>query len=127
MAIALTPADVKEFCSTSLSDAAISSLICVVQAKMGTCAEDAYTECLAKQVLVYAVCHLVEAAKGGSVTSKRAANGASVNVEQYGSGEGLKSTPSGRLLIMIDTEGCYELLIASPLLFTSIGEAARPC
>ena len=127
MTIVITASDVKEFCSTSLSDAAIDALICVVQDKMGECAESSYSECVAKQVLIYATCHLIESQKGGSVTQKRAANGASISTEQYGTGEGVKSTPSGRLLIMIDSAGCYNNLFVSPLLFASVGNAARPC
>jgi hypothetical protein len=127
MAITITPSDVKEFCKSALSDKAIDALICVVTDKMGACAEAAYSDCVAEQVLIYAVCHMIEAQKGGSVTSKRAANGAGITIQQYGSGEGLKSTPSGRLLLMIDSAGCYNQLISSPLLFTTVGNAARPC
>lgn len=126
MAIAITPDDIKEFCSTSLSDAAINALICVVQDKMGACAESSYSECVAKQVLIYATCHLIESAKG-SATQKRAANGASISQEYYGTGEGLKSTPSGRTLLIIDSAGCYNNLFASPLIFGTVGNAARPC
>lgn len=127
MTIAITPDDIKEFCSTSMSDAAIEALICVVQDKMGACAESSYSECVGKQVLIYATCHLIESQKGGSVTQKRAANGASISTEQYGTGEGVKSTPSGRLLIMIDSAGCYHNLFVSPLIFGTVGNPAAPC
>ena len=125
--ILVSVSDVKSFCKTSLPDAAIEALICVVQDKMGECAQDAYSECVAKLVLTYAVCHLIESQKGGSTKSKRAANGASVTIEQYGTGEGLKSTPSVRLLLMIDSAGCYNQLFVSPLVFLSVGDAASPC
>lgn len=126
MAITISASDVREFCKTSMTDTAIDILIVVVKDKMETCAESAYSATVAKQVLIYAVCHMIDSQKGGSVTSKRAANGASVSIEQYGTGEGLKSTPSGRLLLMIDSAGCYNSLFASPLLFTTVGNAASP-
>ena len=124
MAIVITSSDIKDFCKSALSDATIDALICVVQDKMGACAESSYSECVAKQVLIYATCHMIESQKGGSVKSKRAANGAGITIEQYGGGEGVKSTPSGRLLLMIDSAGCYNSLFASPLLFTTVGDAA---
>ncbi len=126
MAIVITPDDIKEFCNTSLSDAAIDALICVVQDKMGACAESSYEECVGKQILIYATCHLIESAKG-STTQKRAANGASISTEYYGTGEGLKSTPSGRTLLMIDSAGCYNGLFVSPLILGTVGNPARPC
>ena len=126
MTIQVTPCDVKSFCTTSMSDEAINSLICVVQSKIGECVESSYDECVGKQVLIYATCHLIESAKG-SATQKRAANGASISTEYYGTGEGVKSTPSGRLLIMIDSAGCYNGLFESPLIFGTVGNPARPC
>ena len=126
MTIQVTPCDVKAFCTTSMSDEAINALICVVQSKIGECVESSYDECVGKQVLIYATCHMLESAKG-STTQKRAANGASISTEYYGTGEGVKSTPSGRLLIMIDSAGCYNGLFVSPLIFGTVGNAARPC
>ena len=124
MAIPVTTSDVKEFCTTGLSDAAISALISVVQSKMGVCVEDAYTDDVGKQVLIYAVCHMLES-QGGSITSEKAANGSSVNYDYYGTGEGVRSTSSGRLLVMIDSAGCYNKLFVSPLLFDTVGDAAN--
>ena len=126
MTITITVDQVREFCNTSLSDAAIESLICVVQDKMGACAESSYSECVAEQILIYAVCHLAES-QSGSATQKKAANGASITTEYFGTGEGIKSTPSGRLLVMIDTAGCHNGLIASPLIFTTVGNTASVC
>ena len=126
MTIQVTPCDVKAFCTTSMSDEAINALICVVQSKIGECVESSYDECVGKQVLIYATCHMLESAKG-STTQKRAANGASISTEYYGTGEGVKSTPSGRLLIMIDSAGCYNGLFVSPLMFGTVGNPARPC
>tara|TARA_R110000850_G_scaffold261796_2_gene390013 strand:- start:300 stop:701 length:402 start_codon:yes stop_codon:yes gene_type:complete len=124
MTIQVTPCDVKTFCTTSLGDQAIEALICVVQSKMGECVEAAYDECVGKQVLIYAVCHMVES-QSGEKTQVRAANGASVSKQYHGTGEGVKSTQAGRMLIMIDSAGCYNNLFASPLLFGTVGEAAR--
>ncbi len=126
MTIQVTSCDVKEFCETGLSDAAIGSLICVVQSKMGECVEASYDECVGKQVLIYAVCHMVESQEG-SITQERAANGSSVSQEYYGTGEGVKSTKAGRMLIMLDSAGCYNALFVSPLLFGVVGDPASPC
>ena len=122
MAILITPDDVKEFCSTSLSDEAITALICVVQARMGACAESSYDECTAKQILIYATCALTES-QSGEITSTKAANGSSVNYNYNGAGEGVKSTASGRLLAMIDTSGCYQSLFQQTVYFGSVGDA----
>ena len=126
MTIQVTPCDVKQFCKSSLSDAAITQLICVVQAKMGECVESSYDECVAKQILIYATGHLMQSQAGGTTTQKRAANGASITTEVYGGGEGVKSTPCGRMLIMLDSNGCYNSLFASPLLFGVVGSPNSP-
>lgn len=126
MTIQVTPCDVKEFCSTGMSDNAINSLIAVVQSKMGACVETFYDESVGKQVLIYATCHMIES-QGGSATQKRAANGASISTEYYGTGEGVKSTPSGRMLMMLDSAGCYNNLFVSPLFFGVVGNPASPC
>lgn len=123
MTIQVTPCDVKEFCATGLSDNAINGLIAVVQSKMGECVETSYDESVGKQVLIYAVCHMIESQKG-LVTQKRAANGASIGTEFHGSGEGLKSTQAGKMLAMLDSAGCYNALFVSPLLFGTVGNAA---
>ena len=126
MTITVTVADVKEFCVTPLSDAALNALITVVQSKMGECVETSYSSTLdvGKQILIYAVCHLAQS-QDGSVTSEKAANGSSVNYEYYGRGEGIKSTDAGNLLVMIDSAGCYNKLFVSPLLFTTVGDSTN--
>lgn len=126
MTIQVTPCDVKEFCSTGMSDNAINSLIAVVQSKMGACVETSYDESVGKQVLIYAACHMIES-QGGLITQERAANGASTSFEYHGSGEGVKSTQAGKMLMMIDDKQCYNLLFASPLFFGVVGNAASPC
>ena len=69
MTITVTVADVKEFCVTPLSDAALNALITVVQSKMGECVETSYSSTLdvGKQILIYAVCHLAQS-QDGSIT-----------------------------------------------------------
>ena len=126
MTIQVTPCDIKEFCETSLSDAAINSLICAVQSKIGQCVESSYDECVGKLILTYAVCHMAEMQEG-SITQERAANGSSVSTEYYGTGEGVKSTKSGRMLIALDSSGCYNSLFVSPLFFCTVGNPASPC
>tara|TARA_R110000850_G_scaffold45552_1_gene115190 strand:+ start:3613 stop:3996 length:384 start_codon:yes stop_codon:yes gene_type:complete len=125
MTIQVTACDVKAFCTTGLSDAAIDSLIAVVQSKMGACVESSYDATVGKQILIYATCHMAESA-AGEKTQVRSASGASVSKQYHGTGEGVKSTSSGRLLIMIDSAGCYNQLFASPLFFGVIGNAASP-
>ena len=126
MTIQVTPCDVRELCETGLSDGAINGMICAVQAKMGECVESTYDECVGKLILTYAVCHMAESQEG-SVTQERAANGSSVSQEYYGTGEGVKSTKAGRMLIMLDSAGCYNALFVSPLFFGVVGETASPC
>lgn len=122
MTIAITPNDVKAFCSTRLPDSAIDTLIGMVQTRIGTCVQDVYAEDEAKMILIYSVCHFVEAAQGGSVTNKKAANGASITIEQYGAGQGLRSTPSGRLLLQVDINGCTNALVAETFIFSTVGD-----
>ena len=126
MTIQVTPCDIEAFCSTSLSDEAIDALICVVQEAIGECVESSYPECLGKQIIIYTVCHMLESQKG-SITQKRAANGASISQEFYGTGEGVKSTSAGRMLIALDSAGCYNALFTSPLLFTTTGTSNPSC
>ena len=124
--ILVNASDVKALCSTGLDDVVIDAMICAVQSKMGDCVQATYDECVGKLILTYAVCHMAESQEG-SITQERAANGSSVSQEYYGTGEGVKSTKAGRMLIMLDGSGCYNALFASPLLFGLVGETASPC
>ena len=121
----ITTADIKALCATAMPDSAIKSLICTVESRVGACVRENYPDCEAVTILSYAVCHFVEAAAGGSVTSRKAANGSSVNVEQYGAGQGFRSTPSGRILIALDIMGCTSKLVADTFVFTTIGDSNR--
>jgi hypothetical protein len=126
MAITITPADVKAFCPTSLPDAVITSLIDLVIERMGACAEAAYPADTAKTILIYAVCHFVQVTDGGEVKSERSPNGSSTTFENHASGEGLKSTQSGRTLLMLDTAGCSNNLVQQTFLFLAAGDPATP-
>lgn len=121
MTIQVTPCDIK----SSLDDDEINDLICVVQSKMGECVETSYDECVGKRILIYAVRHMLESQEG-AITSEKAANGSSVNYEYYGTGEGVKSTSAGRMLVMLDSSGCYHNLFTSPLYFGVVGDPASP-
>ncbi len=121
----VTASDIKGLCPTSMSDSAVDNLILMVESRVGECVRESYPECEATVIISYAVCHFVEAAAGGSVTSRKSANGASVNVEQYGKGQGFRSTPSGRTLISLDIFGCTSKLVADTFVFTTIGDANR--
>lgn len=125
MTIQVTPCDVKAFSNTGMTDEAINALICVVQSKIGECVESFYDECVGKQILIYAVAHMLESQEG-AITSEKAANGSSVNYEYYGTGEGVKSTSAGRMLVMLDSSGCYHNLFTSPLYFGVVGDPASP-
>lgn len=127
MAIIITVEDVKSTCPTSLSDEVIERLICMVQDKIGQCVEDSYSECTGENILIFAVCHFIQSMAGGYVKSKRGANGAQITYNETFSGEGLQSTPFGRLLIQIDTSLCYQDLVDSTVLFLSIGNPTTPC
>ncbi len=126
MAIIITPAEVNEICPNAFPTAVIDDLICMVQDRIGDCVETSYAECTGRTILKYAVCHFVESMQGGETSSKRAANGASVNYTNMGAGEGLSSTPSGRLLIQLDTAGCTSNLVNDTFLFTTVGSANKP-
>lgn len=127
MSVIVTDADVKALCKTAMADAVIDLTINSVQTKIGQCVCDTYDDDTAKLIIMYAVCHFISASGSGDVTSRKAANGSSVSFEQHGTGEGLKSTQFGRLLIMADTEGCHSKLVADTFTFLSIGDPARPC
>ena len=126
MAIVITPADIKAFCPNSLPDAVVTSLIDLVTERMGECAESAYPADTAKTILTYAVCHFVQVTEGGEVKSERAPNGASTTFENHAGGEGLKSTQSGRTLLMLDTAHCANNLVTKTFLFMAVGDPATP-
>ena len=126
MAIVITIADVKAFCPTSLPDAVITSFIDLVNERMGDCAESSYPVDTAKTILIYAICHFVQATEGSEIQSERAPNGASTTFENHGSGEGLKSTQSGRTLLMLDTAHCSNSLVTQTFLFLAVGCPATP-
>jgi len=126
MAITITIADVKAFCPTSLPDAVITSLIDLVTERMGACAEAAYPEDTAKTIMIYAICHFVQVTEGGEVKSERSPNGAATTFENHASGEGLKSTQSGRTLLMLDTANCANNLVTQTFLFLAVGCPATP-
>lgn len=123
MTIAITPNDIKAFCSTRLPDSAIDTLIGMVQERIGVCVESSYGDDAGRSILIYAVCHFIEAAQGGSVTSKKAANGAAITIDQYGKGQGLRATPSGRILLQLDINGCSDSLVASTFVFSTVGDS----
>ena len=125
MAIPSTVADIRELIKTPLPDAVIESIICMVNELVGECLTTSYPACTAENIFNWMVCHFIQATDGGSVTQKRAANGASISFEQYGTGEGLKSTPFGRMVLMVDTKACYSNLVADTFLFGVIGDPTR--
>ncbi len=124
--IPVSVCDVKSQCVTSLNEAIIDSFISVVQGDMGACVESSYTPDKAKLILTLAVCHLVELQKGGEVTSRRAANGSSINKQINGAGEGIRATSSGRTLQALDSNGCHNALFQSPVFFGVVGNSNRP-
>lgn len=126
MSLNISPCDVREMCGTSASDKLIESLICTVLDKMGSCVDASYSDCVGETIINYAVCHLLGVQDGGDIKSERAANGSSTTFENKGSGEGLKSTNFGRLLISTDTSLCYNAMFAPTFFFMSAGNPATP-
>jgi len=127
MAIVITVAEINAMCPSQLPDAVVQNLIDTVTAAMGDCVESSYPLALATTILQYSICHLVVSSDAGEIKSERAPNGASINYENHGSGEGLKSTYFGRLVITLDTSLCYNSLFAPTFLFLSGGDPATPC
>ena len=125
MALPTSVNDIRELIKTPLPDAVIESIICMVNELVGDCLTSSYPECTTENIFNWMVCHFIQAMDGGSATQKRAANGASISFEQYGTGEGLKSTPFGRMVLMVDTQGCYSGLVADTFLFGVIGDPTR--
>jgi len=127
MAIAITISEVKEVCRTRLADAVITRLIKTVKARIESCVETSYSDAdEAKTILLYAICHFVEATGGSEVKSERAPNGSGTTFENHASGEGLKSTQSGRTLLMLDTAGCSNSLVQQTFVFLAAGDPAEP-
>tara|TARA_R110000851_G_scaffold3716_2_gene15164 strand:+ start:605 stop:1000 length:396 start_codon:yes stop_codon:yes gene_type:complete len=125
MAIPSSVADIREVIKTPLPDSVIEGIIGMVNELVGACLSSSYPTNTAENIFKWMVCHFIQAMDGGSVTQKRAANGASISFEQYGTGEGLKSTPFGRMVVMADTKGCYSGLVADTFLFGVIGDPTR--
>lgn len=126
MAINISVFDVKDMCGTSASDKVIESIIFLVLDKMGACVESAYSVGVGETIVNYAVCHLLGVQDGGDIKSERAPNGSSTTFENKGSGEGLRSTQWGRLLISIDTAGCYNAMFEQTFFFAAAGNSADP-
>lgn len=127
MTINVSVCDIRDMCGSTMPDRVIESLICTVLDKMESCVDSAYSDCVGETIINYAVCHLLGVQDGGDIKSERSANGASTTFENKGSGEGLKSTNFGRLLLSIDTENCHIALFAPTFLFMSAGDPASPC
>lgn len=125
MAIPSTVDEIKMTCKTTLPDSVVEGIICMVNERVGQCLTQTYPECTATNIFDWMVCHFIEAMQGGSITQKKAANGASISITQYGSGEGLKATPFGRMVIMADIQGCYSNLVADTFLFGVVGDPTR--
>ena len=125
MAIPTNVEEIRDLIKTPLPDAVIQNMICMVDELVGECLLSTYQECTAENIFNYMVCHFIQAMDGGSASQKRAANGASITFEQYGTGEGLKSTPFGRMVVMLDTANCYSGLVADTFLFGVIGDPTR--
>lgn len=125
--MAVTSLDVQAICSSSLSDAVIDDVLCMVNARIGSCVTSSYPdECTQDLIIKYAACYFVSSMEGPEIKSERAANGASTNYNIVGDGEGLKSNQWGRLLINIDTAGCYSGLVADTFVFMTAGATDSP-
>lgn len=126
MAIIVSLETIKETCPSALPDAVINGLICTTTERIAGCLETTYPMCTAELLLTYAVCHFVQTAAGGDKKTTKAPNGASTTLEIYGGGEGLSSTPMGRILLSLDTAGCANALTQDTFLFDTLGNTAEP-
>lgn len=126
--MAITASDVTAICPTSLPDAVVDDIICMVESRIGDCVTSSYTdECTQDIILKYAACYFVESMGGEEVSQEKAANGSSVTYDIQGGGEGLRSNQWGRLLIQVDTAGCYSNLVADTFLCITVGPTNPSC
>lgn len=127
MAITITPDDVRELCDTSLPDSVIQLYIDSVINRIGACLEGNYDAATAQLVALNLIAfYTCGSQQGGQVTSEKAPNGASVNYSVQMTKEGLQSSPYGYTVYNMDTEGCWQSMVAKAHHIGVAGNPSRP-
>lgn len=102
MAIVITPSDIRDFCSTDATDSKIQMYIDVALDKYGVCLESTYSEVIAKNLAMSAVCLMLSnSSTGGKISSERAPNGASISYDASDELSGMKEN-----IMLLDTNNC---------------------
>ena len=127
MSCCVTIDDVKAICPSDLPDNIIQLYIDSVCTKIGACLSASYDESTAKLINMNMVAYLVCGQSGyGQVKSERAPNGASTTYEVTVSKDGLQSSSYGRTVYNLDTNGCWQGMMASTVLIGCVGNGAPP-
>lgn len=109
----VTKEDIKARCETSAPDAVIEDWICLLNEKVGACLDSSYSECEARILFIFAICHFISQSSGGEIESERAANGSSVKyvTKEKNSGLGWGSTDHGRQILALDKLDCLKPIL----------------
>jgi hypothetical protein len=113
MAVSVSVEQVKTFLGAdyaSTPDSTIDTYICIVD-RLDECLGANYPdECVQEAIKLNAVSHFVAVTTGRNIKSQRAPSGASRSFEYYAGKEGIRLTQYGRMVQMLDTQGCFEKL-----------------
>lgn len=108
--LTITVADVKSVIRTSMSEDMIQAFIDVVNEKVGECYAG-LSDSLQKILKTHLVAYFIDLSLGNTeVTSRTAPNGASVAYSVDTSRTSLMASPYGRVVISLDTNGCWTSL-----------------
>lgn len=114
MAEIITVDDVKDYCSTTLSDTAISDLIAFISQADACLDLNNIPAISQRMVKLYAVCHMVLMQQGGGVKSESDMNGESVTFAQAFDKSGLMGTNYGSLIVTMPGYECISSLLDKP-------------
>lgn len=121
MAITITSSDVISYTGSNLSTTIMDLYVNSVKSKVEDCLNDNYDESLANLIFLNLVAHLSVGSSKGKKTGESAPNGASMSYQVTLSKNGLQSSPYGDQVFMLDTAGCYALLIQPTFMVKTIG------
>lgn len=127
MAVTITPSEVKELINTTSSCDVVQCYINAMNAKVGTCIEQAYDPSTAKLIKLNLVAYQIAVNEDiQDVVSKKAPNGASITYSSPSNPQtGIMSNKYGRTVYNLDTNLCWKGFIKSNIAFKAVGQSNR--
>lgn len=117
----ITIEDVKKVINTNADDAIIQAFIDVVEEKLGAC-YNSMSNSLQMILKTHLVAFFLETGSGATeITSRTQATGASESYQNSIDRKGLAASKYGRIVLQLDTTGCWTRLINMPFGITTVG------